>query len=426
MPPPLPRYHFRSGQPNVWDLARFALNDPARIIPSDILQKPAVAINGPVRLAVVADPVLARQVLNDGATQFGRDRFVRRLFRRAWGKGLAAAEGEPWTVQRRAAAPAFRPAAIEAATLHFADAGAWAVGAVPSEQPFDFGAFAPHIIARVLFPSLIGVAEGVDMDAAAADVAPYIAKIAGFSTMDFAPLPEAWSDRLKGINGAPPVRRLRALAEQLAQDPAASQGESMIARLSTVGPIEDNIRGLFPAAMDTTTMALSWALWLLACHPEWQERTAAEALAAPDVGLKNLPILRAVVQEAMRLYAPAPILARSVVERTELAGIKLKPGDTALVAVYAMHRHTDYWEHHNTFMPERFLGKAGLPDAYLPFGVGGRMCIAAQFAVAEVAAILAVILRLRRFEAATPEPEVSLILSCRSKTGWNVVAHPRA
>ncbi len=426
MPPLLPSYTFRAGQPSFWDLARFGLKDPARIIPDSILQEISVAIDGPVRLAVVADPDLARHVLNEASPFFGRDRFVRRIFRRAWGQGLAAAEGEPWAIQRRAAAPAFRPDAIEKATSHFAAAGAWAVQAMPLEQAFDFGQWAPRIIARVLFPSLIGTKRDIDTDAAAADIAPYIAKIAEFSNTDLLPLPERWIDWLHGINRAPSVRRLRALAAKLATDDALQDSESMIARVSAVGPMEDNIRGLFPAAMDTTTMALSWSLWLLARHPEWQDIIVAEANTASNMTMKELPKARAVVQEAMRLYPPAPILVRSVTQHTDLGGIALNPGDSALVAIYAMHRHRDHWEYPDAFMPERFLGKAGVPDAYLPFGTGGRMCIAAQFAVAEVVGILATILLSVRLAVAEPEPEVSLIISCRSKTGWHVAATPRS
>jgi cytochrome P450 len=377
-------------------------------------------------LLVVSDPVLARQVLHEDNLSFGRDQLVSRLFRRAWGNGLAAAEGEAWTRQRQAAVPAFRPSSINTATQHFVAAGQWAAQAIPLDKPFDFGAIAPRIIARVLFPALVGTTGCKDADAVAADIAPYVRKIARFTPADLLPLPESVLDSLYGIGRDPAVRRLRKLAAELAQDLALADGDSMIARIAKVGPIEDNIRGLLPAAMDTTGVALCWSLWLLARFPDWQSRVAEEAYAAPSLTFKNLPLCRAVVQEAMRLYPPAPLLARSVIAPTEVGGVKLKPGDSALVSIYAMHRHRAHWERPDTFEPERFIGKAGLPDAYLPFGTGGRMCIAAQFAVAEVAAILAALLQQLRFEVADPEPAVNLVISCRSTNGWHVMARTRS
>jgi cytochrome P450 len=68
----------------------------------------------------------------------------------------------------------------------------------------------------------------------------------------------------------------------------------------------------FLAGHETSASALSWTLWLLAAHPEWQERCAAEAAAlAPDfAALSRLRVCRDAVREALRLYPPVPMMVR--------------------------------------------------------------------------------------------------------------------
>jgi cytochrome P450 len=425
---PLPQYRFRPDPPSVWDLLRSGVSDVASVIPEAILREPALQLPGPGAPLVVADPALVREVLNDRDGRFVRDKFMRRMNRRAWGKGLAAAEGADWQAQRRAAAPAFRPQAVEANGAAFAAAAARAAGTWRLDEPVELMQRTATIIADIVFTTLVDGKGAVDTAAVAADIPAYVRRNTGFGNRDLLPLPEAWHDRLGGIAGDPAVQRIRALAHSLAakREPGGSEGD-LIALMHGAGPIEDNIRGLFPAALETTMGGASWALYTLALRPRWQARVAEEARSCGGVfTLDSLPLTRRVVQEVLRLYPPAPLLVRSAAATGELGGFPLRQGQVVSLAIYAMHRHRSHWDNPDAFDPDRFLPERGQHPGWLPFGAGPRVCIAAQFALAEIAVVVARLLSALELTPVDPAPQLSLQVTTRSTSGLNVVARRRS
>lgn len=424
---PLASFRFRSEPPSLWTMIRQGVADVGSVIPAAILTRDAVQLPGAGAPLVVSSPQLAREVLNDRADHFTRDRFIRRLFRRSWGKGLAAAEGEDWQRQRRAVVPFLSPRAVKDHLAAFARAADDVLDEIADGDRVELSQLSARIVARVVLRVLVDAGTLADPDAAAADVAPYIRRIAGFSLIDLLPLPERTIDRLHGIDRDPAVQRLRALGEGLAtarQD--GSPRTDMIALLEGVGPIADNIRGMFPAAMDTTVSGLSWALYALAQHADWQDRVAGEGAAlAAEPGLEQLPVTRRVVSEALRLYPPAPLMARSAAHAMELAGHPVKRGQSVLVAIYALHRRPDLWDDPDAFDPDRFLSGRNTPDPFLPFGTGPRMCVAAHFAQAEMAVILARVMARLRVSPSGPSPDLTLQVTTRSRNGLHAVANLR-
>jgi cytochrome P450 len=132
------------------------------------------------------------------------------------------------------------------------------------------------------------------------------------------------------------------------------------------------------------------------------------------------------VQEVLRLYPPAPLLARCAVVDQVIAGHPVRRGQSVIIAAYAMHRHARLWDRPDHFDPDRFLPERGLPEAYMPFGTGPRMCIAAQFALAEITVTLARVLARFRLSPAGPEPQVSLRTATRSLNGLHARIEHRA
>ena len=105
------------------------------------------------------------------------------------------------------------------------------------------------------------------------------------------------------------------------------------------------------------------------------------------------------LQEALRLYPTAPIIARLAVAEDVIAGERVRPGEQVTVAPWVIHRHQRLWDDPAAFRPERFEGRpqAHLQGgAYLPFSLGPRVCIGATFAVAEASILLTALLG--RFE----------------------------
>jgi cytochrome P450 len=155
------------------------------------------------------------------------------------------------------------------------------------------------------------------------------------------------------------------------------------------------------AGHDTTSTALTYALWALGHRPELQQRVAAESCALGDRRLthEDVPRLRYTVQvlhEALRLCPPAPAVGRMVMADIEVDGYRLPAGTVALVAIYAMHRDPALWEDPLRFDPDRFSPercKGRNRWQYLPFGGGPRACIGDHFAMLEATLALATILR---------------------------------
>ena len=110
----------------------------------------------------------------------------------------------------------------------------------------------------------------------------------------------------------------------------------------------------------------------------------------------------------------------------ELGGYRLRKGQPVTLNIYAMHRHRTLRDDPDAFDPDRFLPECGPHSAWLPFGAGPRVCIAAQFALAEIAVVTARLLAQFEFVPTGPEPVVSLQVTTRSLTGLNVIARPRA
>jgi unspecific monooxygenase len=174
----------------------------------------------------------------------------------------------------------------------------------------------------------------------------------------------------------------------------------------------DQVATLIAAGHETTGVALFWSLWLVAAAPAVQERLAVEGQTldlGPDNAAEVLPRLvytRAVVQEALRLYPPAFTIVRLAKHADDAGGIQVPAGAIVFIAPWALHRHRRLWSQPEVFDPARFLPGVPVPDrfAYLPFGIGPRVCIGAQFALTEATLVLAAMIKAFHIERADDQP----------------------
>ena len=425
---PPPAYHLADRPPGFGKSLRNVLSDPAAVIPASILTDWSYKMPGPGFPLVISHPDAVRDVLLDDGERFGRNRQLRMLMRRAWGEGLAAAEGERWAEQRKAAAPAFRPRAVQAATDAMGRTARQRTQAWPVGQPIELGQAIGRIVTEVVMETLLSGLRDLDLDQVTDDIAVVSHEVATFGLLEAAPLPHRLISRLRGLGRSDAEARLRTVAARLAAARAEppDEAQDLPALLRGVGPLTDNILGFMLAGFGTTALAAAWAVYLLALYPEWQEKVRREALDANGSEDDRAPATaRLVAQEAMRLYPPAPFLARSAARRTTLQGTRLLPGQAVLIHVYAIQRHRELWDMPDAFDPSRFEAPASYNrNAFLPFGAGPRICIAGSFALAEVSVIVSELVRAFHFTPAGLPPEVSLKVSTSSTTGMNVLAQP--
>jgi unspecific monooxygenase len=165
--------------------------------------------------------------------------------------------------------------------------------------------------------------------------------------------------------------------------------------------LADEVATMILAGHETTAIALFWTLYLLALDTDSQERLAREARQAEGAtDPEPLKFTRAVIDEAVRLYPPAFLIARAALGADQLAGYPVRKGDVILIAPWLLHRHEKLWQAPSAFVPERFLPGAAPPErfAYLPFGAGARVCIGAHFALTEATLALARLVAAFRIE----------------------------
>lgn len=182
---------------------------------------------------------------------------------------------------------------------------------------------------------------------------------------------------------------------------------------------------LFLLAGHTTTAdVLISTLHLLGRHPEVQEQVAAAAVK--DTADEAADLVRAAIQEAMRLYPPSYALGRRAAVDTELGSYAVPAGTLVLVVPWSTHRDPRFWPDPERFDPMRFVGEHGRPQfAYLPFSGGRRSCIGRHLAMLESTILLRALLRSYRLESVEAEMRVSPLISMRPEGPVRVRFHPR-
>jgi cytochrome P450 len=164
--------------------------------------------------------------------------------------------------------------------------------------------------------------------------------------------------------------------------------------------LRDEVVTLFLAGHETTALALTWAGYQLALHPEIDAELGAELdLISGDLAVvppSRLPLTERVLLETMRLYPPAYVIPRVCAEPMELGGYRIQPGAEVWMWVYFMHHDARWFDEPERFRPERFTPEAEAhrrPNTFIPFGAGSRACVGRHFAMLEAMLCLATILR---------------------------------
>jgi cytochrome P450 len=219
-----------------------------------------------------------------------------------------------------------------------------------------------------------------------------------------------------------------------ARDP--SEGGNETGARMTNREVRDETVIIFIAGHETTAVAMTFVWYLLSQHPKEEAKLHAELDAvlggrAPVYeDLAKLPYTRMVIEEAMRLYPPAPgISNRRAVAEDTLCGHKIKPQGNIIIAPWILHRHKTLWDDPLRFDPERFSPERSQGRhrfAYLPFGGGPRICIGAALAMTEASLILATIAQHYRLRLAPGAPiELRNRITLRPKDGMPMVLERR-
>jgi cytochrome P450 len=371
----------------------------------------------PALAFVLFEPAHIRQVLEAGPERYWKGDQFARLRRRA-GDGMVFAEGETWRRARRAIVPVFRRQSLaEMADPVLRAAQALADRLRDERAPLEI----THETARFALDVVAGALIGAHPRAAnARELIDTSVEHAQYLLDRLVPLPLFLpTSRNRRFRRA--TREARELARDLIErgrDAGAGPLLAALLRARDAGEIddrqiEDQVLTFFGAGTETTAMALGFTLREIAAHPAVEHGIRAELareVGARDPGAADLPrlrLLRQALQEALRLYPPAWILARQARVPDRIGGYRLPRHAVCFMSPWAVHRHPKLWDEPERFDPARFDPERDIARpryAYFPFGGGARGCIGEPFAMQEALLGLAVLLRRVRFELVSREP----------------------
>ena len=404
---------------------------------------------GPRRGYLITNPADVRHVLQDNARNYHKSPLYDKL-RVLLGDGLLTSEDEFWLRQRRIAQPAFHRQRIAALASVMAEAARNAAAewqTIASDgRPVDVAEEMMRLTRTVVLRALLG-----------ADLGPFAAKVDHAWTLINQHIGESfWSLGFTDRLPTPKYRRFQAARAVLqgAVDHVISQRRrnpsdsadllSMLlsARDEETGEamtdeqLRVEVMTFLLAGQETTSLALTWAWYLLSQHAGAQRRLEEEIDAVlngrpPEyTDLVNLPYTRMVIDETMRLYPPAWGFSREALADDELGGFHLPRGWLVFVIPYVLHRLPAFWQDPEAFDPDRFLPERSSDRpkfVYLPFGAGPRQCIGNQFALIEahlVVATLAQSYRLHLVPRHRVEPWP--LITLRPRFGMPMIIERRA
>lgn len=366
---------------------------------------------GPVHTYIVAAPEHVHHIFVGNPDNYIKGRSYDG-FRHLVGNGLVTSDGEHWRRQRRLVQPSFTPRSIQKFTGIMVDSiqrmlARWAPAAESGRvltMDDEMARLTMSIISRTIF--------GVDLGEESQEVSHAFHRAFAFVT----------ARTMSAFNPPLPLplpahRRFRAdrrtidrfVQAQIGKGRQRGGDDNILAillqatdeetgRRMSEEQVRDEVVTLFLAGFETTARTLTWCWYLLAQHPAAMAAVQAEAAAvlgrrAPGMAdLADLPYTRMVIDETMRLYPPAGMLARQIVADDVIDGYRVRGGGVVMLIPYLTHRYPGVWTEPERFDPERFrpdVEGGGDPaprpkSAYIPFSGGARICLGNHFALAEM------------------------------------------
>jgi len=393
---------------------------------------------GSLDIVYVCDPTIIQEMLVDKTSAFSRDDVSHRAFTPVIGKtSLFLAEGSDWRWQRRAVAPIFRHEMLLSLVPMFAATAEQQVERWRKrflDSPVEVATAMRRTTFEIIVEAILGGSAHLDADRYGHALS------ANFNTIPWhILLAVLWAPAWMPFPGRRRARRARdflhadigrLIAERRTKPPdhpdllnlllAARDAET--GRGMNKAELVANLLTFITAGHETTAVALTWTLWLLAKDEAVQRRVYDEAMAVIGQGalgvdhIDALSFTRQVILEAMRLFPPVPLLSRVPKTAMQLGGLSITPPAWVGIPIFALHRNALLWNNPHAFRPERFA-----PDqtnrrsryAHIPFGAGPRVCIGANLAMIEAVVILTTLVRAFRFQPVPgqkPRPVARLTL----------------
>jgi cytochrome P450 len=385
------------------------------------------------------DPALVKRVLKERPDDFPKSDRVGAGLRPLLGNSVFLTNGETWKRQRRIIDPAFEGGRLRGTYGAMYAAGEAAVVRMAANTGVqDIEPETSHAAADVIFRTLFSIPiEDETATAVFEKFRDHQRTQPILNLRAFIPGPR-WMPRFFSRATKSTARDIRRLITDLTErrmfeiDAGTAPDDLATKIMTTADPVTgqtfstqemvDQVAIFFLAGHETSASALAWTLYLLAMHPDWQDRLADEAAAVtPDfASVSKLRVSRDVFREGLRLYPPVPMMVRETRCPEDMRGRAAPIGAQIVLSPWHLHRHERLWDNPDGFDPTRWgteNGKQCQRDAYIPFSAGPRVCTGAGFAMVEGPLLLSMLVRRFRFELTDRVPVPVAHLTVRAKNG---------
>jgi cytochrome P450 len=392
-------------------------------------------------------PDFIEQVLVIQQNKFHKSELTRRITARMLGQGLLTSEGDFWRRQRRLVQPAFHRSRINeyGATMREITQehiSGWSDGEVRDLAEEMTALTLNNAVSTLFSTALPGEAQQVGR------AMTFLMRYSLARQRLPIRIPENWPT-LKNRRATRDLAFMDSLVYRMIEERKSENSSNSRADLlsllmgamdedgsrMTQKQLHDEAMTLFIAGHETTAQMLAWTWYALGDHPRAEARLHAELDEVlggrpPDAAdFVRLPYLQAVTSEILRLYPPAYITAREVIEPCQIGEYEFLPGTTILFSQWVAHRDRRYFDDPDTFRPEHWIeGLANrLPaGAYYPFGDGPRRCIGQGFALLEAGIVIATLAQRFQFRLVPGHPVVAEpLVTLRPRHGIRMTLHAR-
>lgn len=413
----------------------------------DIVQFPVPT----VPVYYISHPADVDHVLRVNARNYGKRTIQYENLALVTGDGLLAVDTPGWRRQRRLVQPAFHHEAIarvgnDTAVVTDRLLREWAK--LPDDSVIDADDVMMHAGLEVVSRSLFGTDLAGDVEATAQATLDALDVVVARARTPIAPPP--WVPSPLNRKMAKALAQLdsavgRILAERKGTAGVDRDPDMLDLLIAANAPDEEDSPGhatnasdqfsdqelrdqivtFLVAGHETVASSLTWTWWLIASHPHVQKKIQDEVDevlkgATPTVAdAGKLVYLRAVVDEALRLYPPGWVISRRAQEADVIGGVEIPADSVVIISPWATHRHPAAWVDASSFDPNRFLPDAPTPTkgAYIPFGLGPRFCIGKDFALLESVLLIARVMQFYSVAPAGAPPRTRALVMARPAGG---------
>ncbi|XP_020598546.1 cytochrome P450 709B2-like [Phalaenopsis equestris] len=366
----------------------------------------------------ISDPELIKEVLSN---KFG---FYMKLDPGAGitallGKGLVLTDGEQWTRHKRVVNPAFTMERIKTMTRTMADCAKSMLDQWQDKKEVEVGMYLQELTADVISHTAFGSSYSAGKEVFLAQKELIMIVLASFLKLEF-PIKKylptennkhRWKleKKLRGTLMSIIENRLASKEKGYGNDllglmmeacNTGNQGETNL----SIDEIIDECKTFYFAGHETTSHLLTWTMFLLSTHQDWQERLREEVLSEcgkqiPDPDkITKFKLMTMVIFEVLRLYSPVSVIARTARKDIKLGNLMIPKGMDIIIPIAIIHHSKELWgPDANEFNPLRFengVSKAAKhPNAMMAFSIGPRACVGQNFALTEAKTVLCMILQ---------------------------------